>query len=67
MFPEKQKLTHKQLMAKLELIIFDLRPFEEIRIKKDEYGKPGKIIILTSGTTLLDFNQGEEIQDRRVS
>lgn len=32
----------------------DLRPYEMVKIKKDEFGKPGKIIVLTECTTILD-------------
>ena len=39
---------------KLWLIVMDLRPFEEIKIKKDKFGKADKIIVLTSCTTILD-------------
>ncbi len=48
---EKTKELNKEA---LWLIVMDLRPFEVIKIKKDEFGKPGRVIILTESTTILD-------------
>ncbi len=45
---------HTEFDLKLLTIVHSLRPFEEVKIKKDEFGKPGRIIILTSSTTILD-------------
>ena len=39
---------------KLWAIVMDLRPHEEIKIKKDREGKPGKIIVLTECVTILE-------------
>ena len=39
---------------KLWAIVSDLRPFELVKIKKDENGKPGKIIVLTECVTILE-------------
>lgn len=51
---DKQKLTRKELMARLEAIIFSGRKHEEIKIKVDEFGKPGKIIVQTSAVIILE-------------
>jgi hypothetical protein len=41
-------------MARLEVILFSGRKHEEIKIKVDEFGKPGKIIVQTSSVTILE-------------
>lgn len=51
--------TKEEFDNKLLAIVHSLRPYEEIKIKKDEFGKPGKIIVLTSSTTVLDYNLTE--------
>lgn len=64
---DKIKKTKQQLDNELLILVHDLRPFERIVIKKDDFGKPGKIIILTEGVTLLDYEEGSEISDKRNS
>lgn len=54
---EKEKLTNDQLDAKLLAILHTLRPFEVIKIKKDEFGRPGRIIIMAESTTILDYEE----------
>ena len=39
---------------KLWAIVSDLRPFEEVRIKKDKNGVPGRIVVLTESVVFLD-------------
>lgn len=41
---------------KLLAIVHSLRPFEEIKIKKDEFGRVNRIIVLSSSTTMLDYD-----------
>lgn len=53
----KQKESKESLDLKLLTLIHSLRPFEEIKIKKDEFGKPGRIIVLASSTTILDYKE----------
>ncbi len=62
MLSEKQKLTKEQLDNKLLAIVHSLRPFEELKIKADEFGKPCKIIMLSSGTTILDYQEDDPNQ-----
>jgi predicted Ser/Thr protein kinase len=52
-----EKLTKEQFDLKLLAIVHHLRPFEEIKIKKDEFGKPGRIVVLSSSTTILDYEE----------
>lgn len=54
-----EKINDKELDLKLLALVHTLRPFEEIRIKKDGFGKTGKIIILSSSTTILDYGDEE--------
>ena len=51
---EYRKVTKEQLMTEIETLLFDLRPFEQIIMKKDENGKPGRFIVLANSTTILD-------------
>ena len=51
----KDKLTSNDLDLRILAIIHTLKPYEEIRIKADEFGKPGRIIVLSSSTTILDY------------
>lgn len=48
---EKTKELNKEI---LWLIVMNLRPFEVIKIKKDEFGKPNRVIVMTESTTILD-------------
>lgn len=50
-----EKQTKAEFDLKLLAIVHNLRPYEEIKIKKDEKGLPGRIIVLTSSTTFLDY------------
>ncbi len=46
----KEELNKDKLWA----IVSDLRPFEEVRIKKDKNGVPGRIVVLTESATFFD-------------
>lgn len=48
--------TKAEFDLKLLQIVHSLQPFEEIKIKKDEFGKPNRIIVLSSTTTILDLS-----------
>lgn len=52
--------TRKQFDQKLLLLVHTLRPFEEIKIKKDDFGRPGRVIVLSSSTTILDYEKEKE-------
>lgn len=53
---EKQKENKQTLDQKLLLIVHALRPYEVIKIKKDEFGNPKKIIVMTESTTTLEYS-----------
>lgn len=47
---QQNQYTDEKLLA----IVRDLRPYEEVRIKKDDLGKP-LIIIITQSTVIFRF------------
>ena len=58
---QKEKLTKEEFDKKLLAIVHSLRPFEQVVIKKDEFGKSNRIIILSSSTTILDYVEVREV------
>jgi hypothetical protein len=53
----KQKKTKEQLDTELLQLVHTLRGQELIKIKKDDYGKPGRIIVQAESTTYLDYSE----------
>jgi hypothetical protein len=56
-----QKITdNKDLDAQILLIVHTLAPREEVVIKADEFGRPGRILIMARKTTVLDYDLEEK-------